>query len=132
MSRIGGKTPFTDEHQKYIQDILENGKFYVAEEADLEQQNSPVACIPLKIQQEVLGVIILDKLMVQKFVTWKTNKQDLDDRFPAFVMHYTDFSSGRKDPLKREIRISNDPEQIMELTKAHIEKKIKKGWEKVK
>ncbi len=69
--------------------------------------------------------------MVQKFVVWKTNKEEVSDRHLAYVMHYTNYSPGRKDMLKRDVRISNDEEQIMGIVKQFIEKNIKKGWEKV-
>lgn len=67
------------------------------------------------------------KLMVQKFLVWKTNKE-ADPRYPAFVYHYTDFSSGRKDPLKRDIRVSSDKAQIMSFLEADLAANIKKGW----
>lgn len=53
-----------------------------------------------------------DKVMLLKFLVWKTNKES-DPRWPAYVFHFTDFSSGRKDPLKRDIRISDSELQIM-------------------
>lgn len=67
------------------------------------------------------------KVMVQKFLVWQTNKE-ADPRYPAFVYHYTDYSSGRKDPLKRDIRISSDKAQIMSFFEADIAANVKKGW----
>ena len=49
---------------------------------------------------------------IRKFLMWKTNKEDKNDDFPAYVIHYTDFSPSRKKPLDREVRISNSREQI--------------------
>lgn len=71
------------------------------------------------------------KLMVQKFVVWKTNKEEIDDRYPAYVMHYTNFSSDRKEPLQRDMRVSNSREQIFELLNKFMTENIKKGWVKV-
>ncbi|MCX7746343.1 MAG: hypothetical protein N2645_05575 [Clostridia bacterium] len=71
------------------------------------------------------------KLMVLKFMVWKTNKEDFDPSFPAYVMHYTNFSSERKDPLQREIRVSNNKDQILSLAQKFIEENVKKGWVKV-
>ena len=68
---------------------------------------------------------------VQKFIAWKTNKEKSDDGYPAFVMNYTNFSPTRKDPLKKDVRISNSKKQIMELVNGFMENNIKKGWEKV-
>ena len=50
----------------------------------------------------------------------------------AYVLHYTNYSPTRKDPLKREVRISNSKKQIVELLNQFIKKNIKKGWNKVK
>lgn len=67
--------------------------------------------------------------MVRKFVTWKTNKEGESDEFPAFVLHYTDFSPNRKDPLAREVRVSNSLDQINGMLEDMIATNIKKGWE---
>ena len=68
--------------------------------------------------------------MVQKFLAWKTNKNEIDQRFPAYVLHYTNYSPVRAEPLKREIRVSSSNEQIMGFVKAYVEENVKKGWEK--
>jgi len=68
--------------------------------------------------------------MVQKFLAWKTNKNEIDQRFPAYVFHYTNYSPVRAEPLKREIRVSSSNEQIMSFVKAYVEENVKKGWEK--
>lgn len=69
-------------------------------------------------------------IMVKKFVLLKTHKEDLDE-FPAYVLHLTDFSSGRKEPLKKDVRVSDSEDQINDLLAAEITKGIKAGWEKV-
>jgi len=66
-------------------------------------------------------------IMVRKFIIIKTNKEDTGE-FPAYVFHLTDFSSGRKDPLKKEVKVSNSKEQIEHLYNKALEKNIKKGW----
>jgi len=68
-----------------------------------------------------------EKLMVQKFIVWKTNKEE-NPLFPAYVLHYTDFSVSRKEQLKRDIRVSNNQGQIMSLLDQFLEENIKKGW----
>jgi hypothetical protein len=57
---------------------------------------------------------------------WKTNKSAPE--YPGFVFHYTNFSSDRKEPLQREVAISDDEGQIMELYKASLAENVKKGW----
>lgn len=66
---------------------------------------------------------------VRKLLVWKTNKEELDAASPAFVVHFTDYSAGRKDPLKREVRLAPDLETAQALADAMITANIKKGWE---
>ncbi|HEX7712527.1 MAG TPA: hypothetical protein VF531_00785 [Bacillota bacterium] len=80
------------------------------------------------IFREVYRKEAKDKVMVQKFLVWQTNKEKADPRYPAYVMHYTNFSSQRKTPLEREVRISNSREQIMMLVKEFIAENVKGGW----
>ncbi|MCQ2197603.1 MAG: hypothetical protein MJZ60_08805 [Bacteroidaceae bacterium] len=47
----------------------------------------------------------------------------------TYVFHYTDFSVSRKEQLKRDIRVSNDKEQIFKLMDEFIADNVKKGWE---
>ncbi|MAO71054.1 MAG: hypothetical protein CMD02_00915 [Flavobacteriales bacterium] len=67
---------------------------------------------------------------VRKFIVWKTNKEETND-FPAFVYHYTDYSPERKEPLKKEIKVSENLKQIENILKLELETNVKKGWEKV-
>ncbi|MDR3295055.1 MAG: hypothetical protein LBT26_04375 [Clostridiales Family XIII bacterium] len=69
------------------------------------------------------------KLMVQKFLVWKTNKSE--HGYPEYVMAYTNFSSERKDPLSNDVRVSGDEEQILQIYDDFIEKNVKKGWVEV-
>ncbi len=71
-----------------------------------------------------------DKRMVQKFLVWKTNKEQTG-RFPAYVLHHTDYSASRKDALKRDIRVSDSLEQINDFLDQFIADNIKKGWEEI-
>ena len=67
------------------------------------------------------------KRMVQKFVVWKTNKEQTG-RFPAYVLHHTDYNYWRQDTLKRDVRVSDSYDQIMHLFENLIVSSIKKGW----
>ena len=71
-----------------------------------------------------------EKYMLQKYLIWQTNKEDTGE-FPAYVLHYTNFSSNRLEPLQREIRVSDSSKQIYELYNAMLEANIKKGWERI-
>ena len=68
--------------------------------------------------------------MVRKFLIIKTNKEHTNE-YPAYVLHLTDFSTGRKDPLKKDVKVTDSKEQVMELYEELFEKNIKKGWDEV-
>jgi ATP-dependent DNA ligase len=69
------------------------------------------------------------KLMVQKFLVWRTNKEEYG--YPGYVLSLTNFSSERNEILTTEMRISSDEKQIMELCDDFIAKNIKKEWDPV-
>ena len=69
---------------------------------------------------------------VQKLLVWKTGKDTKDSNFPAYVVHWTDYSQGRKDPLKREVRLAPNEKIAKAIGADMIEAKIKKGWEELK
>ncbi len=82
--------------------------------------------------REVYTKQLKGETMVRKFVMWKTNKSEMGDEFPAYVVHYTDYSPNRASPLAREVRVSNSAEQIQQLWDELKAENIKKGWEQVK
>ena len=43
------------------------------------------------------------------------DKEKQDPNFPAFVVHWTDYSQGRKDPLKREVRLAPDEKIALQI-----------------
>ncbi|MEM7456745.1 MAG: hypothetical protein AAF456_20545 [Planctomycetota bacterium] len=81
------------------------------------------------LEREVYTKVLRGETMVRKFLMWKTNKQNESEDFPAFVIHYTDFSPSRKTPLNREVRVSNSQTQVIALWHGFKESYIKKGWE---
>ena len=82
------------------------------------------------LRRKVFKKVAKDKVMLQKFVAWKTNKES-DPRYPAYVFHYTDYSSGRKDPLKKDIRVAPTEAQIVAIFDASLAENVKKGWNEV-
>jgi len=66
--------------------------------------------------------------LVRKLVMWQTNKEREIEGFPAFVIHFTDYSPNRQTTLERDIRVSNSREQIDELWQELIAENIAKGW----
>lgn len=72
-----------------------------------------------------------DKVDVRKLIVWKTNKE-ADPLYPAFVIHWTDFSAGRKAPLAREVKLASNEKDAFAIADAMIEENIKKGWVETK
>jgi len=68
---------------------------------------------------------------IRKLVVWKTNKHESDDRFPNYVLHWTDYSPGRTSQLDREVKLAPDEKSANHLADSMIEENIKKGWEKI-
>ncbi|MBL8855270.1 MAG: hypothetical protein JNK57_14995 [Planctomycetaceae bacterium] len=95
---------------------------------DARQMNLPASEVT---HREVYTKQLKGETMVRKFVIWKTNKDSVSAEFPAWVLHYTDFSPNRATPLAREVRVSSSAEQILQLFQELKEENIKKGWEPV-
>ena len=104
-----------------------NSFSYISENAEIQTVEQPKSEL---LHREVYKKESGAKIMVQKFMVWKTNKEKQSD-YPAYVFHYTNFSSDRKEPLQREVYISDDHEQVMQMMAASIDENIKKGWEKL-
>lgn len=81
------------------------------------------------IRRQVWTKTSKDKTDVRKLVVWKTNKEALDASYPAYVVHWTDYSAGRKTPLTREVRPAPSFEIASALADSMIADNIKKGWE---
>ncbi|MFL2932272.1 MAG: hypothetical protein ACJZ47_05630 [bacterium] len=100
----------------------------------IQNQDQKVKAIDLPaskiLRREVWSKSTKGTKAVQKLLLWKTNKEKIDSNFPAFIVHWTDYSPNRKDPLKKEVRISPDKKNASQIADKMIEEKIKKGWEK--
>lgn len=83
------------------------------------------------LRREVWTKTTKGQLAVRKLLVWKTNKSDVSDRYPAYVVHWTDYSAGRAEPLDREVRPAPDEASAMQIAQGLIDDNIKKGWEKV-
>ena len=82
------------------------------------------------LERHVYKKVSGEKVMLHKFLIWKTNKEQ-SGRYPAYVFYHTDFSSGRKEMIKRDMAYSSDEQQIREILSSEIAGNIKKGWEEV-
>jgi len=54
------------------------------------------------MERSVATKVLKEATMVRKIMLWKTNKQDASREFPAFVLHLTDYSPNRKEPLNQQ------------------------------
>jgi ATP-dependent DNA ligase len=81
------------------------------------------------IERVVATKILKDATMVRKLLLWKTNKDDVSRDHPAYVLHLTNYSPNRKDPLQHEIRVSSSKKQMQQLLKEWHKKYFVSGWE---
>ena len=82
------------------------------------------------LERHVYKKVSGEKVMLHKFLLWKTNKEQ-SGRYPAYIIYHTDYSSGRKEMIKRDMLYSNEEQQIRDLLAAEIADNVKKGWEKI-
>ncbi len=92
------------------------------------QQSDSAAAGHTILRRQVWTKTAKEKSDVRKLVVWKTNRDLTDPSYPAYVVHWTDYSAGRKTPLTREVRPAFTEESAHELAEALIETNIKKGW----
>ena len=83
------------------------------------------------IRRDVWTKVAKGATAVRKLIVWKTNKESIDSSYPAYVVHWTDYSAGRATPLDRDVRLAPDEKSALEIADDLIAENIKKGWEKV-
>ena len=83
------------------------------------------------IRRQVWTKATKGQVAVRKLLVWQTNKSHVDPTFPAYVVHWTDYSAGRSSPLDREVRPAPTEEDAMRLADAMVAENIKKGWDLV-
>lgn len=71
-----------------------------------------------------------DKTDVRKLLVWKTNKEQTG-KYSPYVVHWTDYSSTRKAPLAREVRLAPSEHYAIAIAEQMIADNVKKGWESV-
>jgi hypothetical protein len=70
-------------------------------------------------------------LAVRKLLLWKSSKDEVCPGWPAWVVHFTDYSPDRKTPLERTIRSALSEVEAQQIADSLIAENIKKGWEEV-
>ena len=66
---------------------------------------------------------------VRKLLVWKTGKESQWSGWPAWVVHFTDYSPDRKTPLERTLRTATCEATAMSVANALVLENVKKGWE---
>ena len=90
------------------------------------RQEAAAAATPSTIlRREAYTKRMGGKLMVQKFLVWRTNKPA---GYPGYVLAYSNFSAGRAAPLATEVRISEDEGQVLAMADELVADKVKSGW----
>ena len=83
------------------------------------------------LRREVYTKAAKGAIAVRKLLVWQTNKHDVDPSYPAFVVHWTDYSPGRGAPLKRTVRPAPTEAIAAEIADGMIAAQIKRGWERI-
>jgi len=115
---------------------LRNDKACTVEDIGWSQITRLLPVAPLK-EESILGESSVirrqvwtkegaGKVDVRKLVVWKTNKEAAG--YPAFVVHWTDYSSTRRSPLDREVRLAPNEKEALKIAEAMIVENVKKGW----
>ena len=85
--------------------------------------------ISAQISKEVYAKETRGIKMVKKYFIWKTNSGS--NNYPDYVFYKIDYSPTRSLKLQREIKVSNNKDQIINIFNKQIETDIKKGWNKI-
>ncbi len=79
------------------------------------------------LRREVYRKETKGKTAVRKLLLWKTNKER-DPDWPAYVVHWTDYSPGRKEPLQRKVRLAPTLEAATAIADGMVADGVKRGW----
>jgi hypothetical protein len=82
------------------------------------------------LRREVYTKVAKGETAVRKLLLWQTHKEALDPSYPPYVVHFTDFSAGRKDPLQREVRLAPTLAEAQAIADELLAENIKKGWDR--
>jgi hypothetical protein len=70
-------------------------------------------------------------MAVLKLLVWKSCKEEAWPGWPAWLVHFTDYSPDRKTPLERTLRTARSEAEANAVADSLITENIKKGWEEV-
>ncbi len=82
------------------------------------------------IRREVYTKAVRDcGVAVRKLVAWKTNKDDVDPRYPSYAAMFTDYSPARQDPIRTELRVASTIERIFSIAENWLAEHVRRGWD---
>ena len=125
LSRIRDDKQATAEEVRFSQ--VEERCWVAPEEASTGFEQLPASKL---IDRQVYTKETKGQVAVRKLLMWQTNKDKVSAEHPAFVVHWTDYSPGRKDPLQHTVRPAATKKDAERLAIGLIETNIKKGWER--
>jgi ATP-dependent DNA ligase len=96
-------------------------------EAPAEATALPASAL---VRREVWTKAAKGKTAVRKLLVWRTNKETAVPGWPAWVVHFTDYSPDRKTPLERTVRPAVSEAHAQLVADALVAENIKKGWER--
>jgi hypothetical protein len=102
---------------------------YLDEGAPATQQQLPTSTILLR--EVHTRPAVEGALRVRKLVVWRTNKETLDARHPAFSAVWTDFAPSREQPLQTTLFTAPTREGILSWAAAMRERYLGRGWQRV-
>ena len=102
---------------------LPSGDLAQAESVDLPKSTL--------LRREVWTKEAKGQVAIRKLLIWKTNKEKIATSYPAYVVHWTDYSPTRAEPLDRDVRLAPDEAEAAKIAEALIGDNIKKGWNKL-
>jgi ATP-dependent DNA ligase len=95
-----------------------------AERRDLGERGSATVAVRRVWTKGTKG-----KMAVRKLLVWSTGREH--EGWPAWVVHFTDYSPERKTPLERTFRAARSRPEAEAIAARTIEENVKKGWEPV-
>jgi len=82
------------------------------------------------IRREVYTKRVRDYgVAIRKFVVWRTNKENLDPRYPAYAAMFTDYSPARQEPISTELRVAASIERIIAVVENWLAENVRRGWD---
>lgn len=88
---------------------------------------APVRATSEVVRRDIYVKETKGHVAVRKVVVIRTNK-DREGSHPPFVVHFTDYSAGRKTPLETSLRTAATQESADRAVEAWTAENVKKGW----